>query len=1153
MEHQLKFIIGPSGSGKSETLFREVTELAKENPGKKYIILVPEQFTMATQKKIVEKHPRHAVANIDIVSFHRLCLKVFSELGVEDTEVLDDTGKSLILRKVIAEESRKLQVYRDKIHMHGFVEEMKSVISELYLYGIDSEEFERMQGLVSDRPMISAKLKDIGIIYQGFADYINGRYITKEELLKRFCYVVPDSQIIAKSEIYFDGFTGFTPVQNELVSLFLRYAPSVTVTVTAGAEELKHIRDGIRAGEIPVREQELFKMSKDMLNVLLAGYHKNHPDSDFSEILERTIFTPDSKNGRFASAPALEHLEKNLFRGFASQQPDNGAVKIMHFDMPSGEVEAVTNEIAYQVRTKKMRYRDFAIITGDMDGYGKLLADNLEMRGIPYFMDNKRSLILNPAVAFIRAILEVIDKDFSYESVFRFLKCGIPVLGDAEGIREQEQTDLLENYAVALGIRGYGRYKEPFKRKMKNMTDEELEVINGIRERFVSATEEIYEALHGKKLTVDTYCRRLYDFMVKFRIAVFLKAQAESFGKNHMQSLEKEYTQTYAHIINLMDQFVNLLGDEEMSLQEFREILDAGFEEIKVGIIPPGLDLVTVGDIERTRLEDIKVLFVLGANDGVIPNKSKKSSLLSQSDRQQLKNANVQLSPTIRESLFIQTFYLYLNLTKPSEQLMISYTESGTDGTILRPSYLIGEVKRLFRWEKESVRDCKAEGITEKEECTPDVYEKKLSSGAFALKYLAEQLNRNHISDMNDFEKELYSYFYRKPEYRERIRQIQKGIFFDNEPTSLGKLVAEQLNGDGMVRSVSRLERYAACAYAHFLNYSMKLKERERYEVNAADLGTIYHRCIELFSHKVMKSGMEFQEIEQEQRDRWIEECVSEVTADYGNTILQSSKRNEYLIRKIMTVCKKSAWAICEHLKRGKYKPQEFEFAFSQGRIDRIDTYEEDGKIYLKIIDYKTGKKKFDLSEAFDGLQMQLIFYLGEAVKVKRAISEGKEIVPAGTFYFQIKSPYVECSERIEDAELSQLLLKEYKMSGLVNDTKEAAIAMDEKLKTEKEKSQIIPLEEKELNQWVSSSGFNSDNMERMITYIDHQMDQFTDEILDGKIDKNPYRKGDKTPCTYCVYHSICNFDEREFDNHYRQLGKLSDPKEILKKLTWYR
>ena len=1135
MENKLRFILGASGSGKSEILFRELIEKSVKNPDKNYIIVVPEQFTLETQKKVVTMHKCTAVANIDIVSFNRLSFRVFEELGIGNPDILDDTGKSLILRKVIASESRNLNIYRDKVHMHGFVEEMKSVISELYMYGIGLEKYKEIKEQVKGNRLVTEKLNDIEVIYQGFHQYIQDKYITKEELLDRFCQVIPDSRIIRESELYFDGFTGFTPVQNRLIRLLLQYSKGITITVTAGQEIMEEIKAGIKQGNILVSEEELFKMSKETINTILNLYIEVFGKQGLEAVCRHSIFTGMQTVGRFQKNSVLEFLEKNLFRGTGKKQKNNGQLQVLRFDNPRSEVDYMTDYIAYQVRGG-MRYRDFAIISGDMEGYGKILSDALLIRDIPFFMDNKRSLILNPAVTFLRAILEVIDSDFSYESVFKFLKSGIEVL-------DIDMVDILENYVIACGIRGHKRYFNTFQAKKRRMSEEEYIRINEIREQFKDVTKDIYEAFKGKgkkeakKLTVREMTEQLYYFIERFHVADRLKEMEEAFNEEGELSLGKEYGQTFAYIIDLFDKIVSLLGDEEISLKEYREILEAGFEEIKVGVIPLGMDQVIVGDIERTRLNDIKVLMVLGVNDGVIPKHSKKSSLLSQSDRNYLKKKEIELSPTVRETIFIQKFYLYLNLTKPSRELLLSFADSGMNGSALRPSYLIGEIDRLYY------------EIDKKENTESIENYLKLSSKAFALKYLSEHLNRNKIGQMDDFIKELYSYFYQNKEYSDILAKVREGIFFDNNPTALSRRVAEQLAGNGMVKSVSRLEKYAACAYAHFMSYGLNLVEREKYQVSIADMGTLYHRCIELFSGEMTRQGYDFRKISEEERSKLVDACVEKITENYGNTVLKSTKRNEYLIRKIRAVCKKTVWAMCEHVKRGNFQPEDFEFAFREGRIDRLDTYEEDGKLYVKIIDYKSGNKKFDMSDVFNGLQLQLVYYMGEALKIKEGLLEGKEVIPAGTFYFHIKSPYIECSEKMEDEELKELLLKEYKMSGLVNDMRKPAIAMDNILENEKAESKIIPLKSKDLGSAVTASGLNGTNFRKMIVKVEKMMDSFTEEILEGKIDKNPYKKAGISPCNYCSYKSICNFDDREFQNNYKKLVKVSKAEQVIKEL----
>lgn len=1128
MKNKLRFIVGPSGSGKSEVLFHELIRKSMDHPEWNYLLLVPEQFTMETQKKMVMMHPRGAVANIDILSFNRLSFRVFEELGVRQLEILDDTGKSLILRKVIANECNNLSIYREKAHMHGFVEEMKSVISELYLYGVHTDRFDQIREQTKGHALIQEKLQDIAIVYNGFQKFIRDKYITKEELLDRLCHVIPDSALVRESEIYFDGFTGFTPVQNQVMKLLLQHGRKVTMTVTVGEEELENIAGGIGKGKMPVREEELFQMSKDTIRTMLELYEEVCGKKDFPLIAEDSLFLKGEK-GRFEHHPVLKHLERHLFRGDGQVCENDGSLQILKFDQPRQEVAYLTDYIAYLVREQGMRYRDFAIITGDMDNYGKILADHLNERNIPFFMDNKRSLILNPGVTFIRALLEMIDVNFTYESVFKFLKCGIHIM-------EEDEVDILDNYVLACGIRGFQSYEKPFQARRRKMSEEEYAQVEHIRQSFIEAVRDVTYNFRKKDLTVRDMTETLYRFIAGFHLADTLKTMEEEFLEEGEMSFGREYGQAYRYIIELFDKLVSLLGDEKMPLREYREILDAGFEEIKVGVIPLSLDQVLVGDIERTRLSQVKVLLVPGVNDGVIPKHSKKSSLLSQSDRNYLKKMELELSPTVRENIFIQKFYLYLNLTKPENGLVLTYSESSMDGSVLRPSYLIGEMKRLFEKTEEQ-----GEKVWRQE--------LRLSSKASALQYLSEHLDKYHLLEMEPFLKELYSYFYQDTEYQERLERVAKGVFFENNPSRLSRLVAEEIAGQGMVKSVSRLEKYAACAYAHFLTYSLQLARREKYEINMADMGILYHQCMELFSGEMIRKHYDFRTISQKEREELVDQCVEKITEHYGNTILKSSRRNEYLIRKMKQVCRRTVWALCEHVKRGDFTPENFEFSFKEGRIDRMDTYEKDGKIYVKIIDYKSGNKKFEMSDVFNGLQIQLVYYMGEALKLKEVLAEGKEIIPAGTFYFNIKSPYIECSEKITDEKLQELLLKEYKMSGLVNDMTEPAVAMDHILEEEKAESSIIPLKTKDLGSPVSASGLNATNFRKMIEKTEQLIDDFTEEILDGHIEKNPYKKGQICPCQYCSYHSICNFDEREFGNTYKKLVKISKPEDVIREL----
>lgn len=1119
----LKLILGSSGAGKTHYMYEEIIKKSIDNPEKNFIVVVPEQFTMATQKDIVERHPRHGVMNIDIVSFNRLAFRVFEELGINRLSVLDDTGKTLVLRHVIEENKDKLQLFADKIKYFGFIDEMKSSISELYQYGISPEELGSVIENMKSHRNTAMKLSDIQTVYEAFKEYIKNMsgddtvYITKEEVLSRLCDAVSRSEIIKNSEVYLDGFTGFTPVQNRLIRLLMSYSSGVNITLSISEEECVNLTD---TGFKEIKEHELFAMSKTTINQLMSMA------ADVKVQVKKPQIISMSQISRFKDNNVLAHIERSLFRYSKTDKIGcDDSFEIYSADNSMKEAMFAAEKIASMVMEGrgKLRYRDIAVVTGDLEGMKRNIARAFEKNGIPYFMDNKRSLIRNPFVNVIRSILEMADENFSYESVFSFLKNDMSPL-------DNEETDILENYVLGCGIKGYGEYTRPFTKKYKGISDEEFDKCQLIREKFVESVREFFD-MDIRNMKVAEISDSIRHFAEVHQLEQKLNEYCESFKEMGEHSLEAEYSQAFKLTMELFDKLDNLLGNEKLTLKEYRRLLDDGFDEIKVGIIPMVMDQIVVGDIQRTRLGHIKVLFVMGVNDGIIPSHGGKPGLLSQNDRMVLKNLDMELSPTVREEGFIQKFYLYLNLTKPSEKLIMTYSLSASDGTALRPSYLINVMSDMFS--NLHIKNC----ATQQREL--------MASKGGAFDRMAMKIKDYGSEDMDALWYELFVYFKRDDMYREALDRAIEGAFYLNNDSVLDKTVAKALYGDSLGHSVTRLEKYAACAYAHFLSYGLKLAERPVYEIKPVDIGNIFHEAIELFSKKIVEQNLDFNNITDEMRKNLVDEVVLQVTENYGGQVLKSSARNNYMIEKIRRVTDRSAWAILEHIKRGKFKPWEFEIKLREGRIDRVDRLENDSDIYVKVVDYKSGNTTFDPVEVENGLQLQLIYYMDSMIKREKAVNPGKNVEPGGAFYFNIKDPVIDYEESfLDDEQLSERLLSEYRMTGAVNSREEVITGLDTGLSESNKNSDIMRAKFSDIDvdmRVESSSGImSSENFEKLIERVKTKVGEMTNEILDGRIDINPYKKGQYSPCSYCKFQRVCAFDNRQFDNNYRKIGSTS-------------
>ena len=1068
----LQLILGSSGSGKSHRLYQDVINESVISPKDNFIVIVPEQFTMGTQAKIVQMHPRHGTFNVDIVSFPRLAYKVFEELGIKEKEILDDTGKSLIIRKILEDHKDELTVFKKNIDKPGFVEEIKSAISEMLQYGVSTENLSEVISKNDDRELFSHKLRDLSLVYSTFKRDIREKYIASEEILEVLCKIAPKSDILHDSIITLDGFTGFTPIQYRLIGILLEYCKKVTITLTIDSNERENVTDGI---------SELFYLSKNTIQRLYRLADERH-----IEVLP-PVKMDDKIPVRFGESKELTFLEKNIFRyndaGFPAKCE---SIRIYEGNMPKSEIAYVTGEIKRLVAENGYHYRDFAIVSADIETYGELAVNILAQNDIPSFLDYKRNVMGNAAVNFIRSALKIVEEDFSYESVFGFLKTGFVDIN-------QHDIDILDNYCVALGIRGFSKYNSLWIRKTKSMEASGLSMdyINSIREKVVSLLDGLRTAVKSCH-TVKDYCMALYEFMVFSDLERKLHIRAEIFAGANDFSRKGEYEQVYGKIIRLLDKFVALLGDEKMDFRQFNDILDAGFSEIKIGLIPQALDAVMIGDIERTRLENIKILFFVGVNDGIIPKHSGDGGLISETDKEIFKESNVELSMTEREKVFVQRFYLYLTMTKASNRLYLTYAKIRPDGNAGKMSYLLTGIRKLF----------------------PNlcIYTDESSQSVLRLVKI--------------------------PKCSMRWKFVEEKIDKD---------VAEKLYGDDYMTSISAVESYYACAFAHFITYGLRLSQREVYSIKATDIGTLYHDTLERVAYKINKENKSFTTLTDEDRLRIVTESVNEITTDYGNTILYSSKRNEYMITRLITMTDRTVWAVGKQLVKGKFNPTEFEKNFYladkvRGRIDRIDTYEDEENVYVKVVDYKTGDSDFDLLDTYYGLKIQLVTYMNAAVAMERKKHTDKNIIPAGMFYYNISNPFVDETDDAEKAILDKLRVK-----GVVNGDGAVVEMLDE---DRCGKSLVIPASFnkdgviKEAGNVLSGEGINL-----LSGHVDRLIDNSIKEITSGVIHARPYMQDKRTGCDYCSLRSLCGFNQKISECRYNGLQKYS-PKEIFEMIS---
>lgn len=1104
------FILGPSGSGKSTYIEDHIIKQSKDDPTHKQLLIVPDQFNMQTQLHLIEKHPDHAFSNIEVLSFSRLSHRILEEVGGEDIPVLDDTGKNLIIRHVAQTVRGELDVMGLGIDKPGYISEIKSALSEFLQYGYKPEDVFSLAGRIEGRPSLARKIHDLGVIFREFMKYKEDHFITREETLGLVCESLHKSEMIRNSYMYFDGFTGFTPIQENVIGALMRYALNITFSFTVGRESDTDRTPG---------EEDLFYLPLRAVDRIRKLAEDNRILCD-----EPCICVRETDNRMLAG------LEKNLFRyPYSPSEINDGSILIYKAADIHEEIRDTFSRVWDLIGEKGYKYSDIAIVTGDLASYADECRKIAGQFDIPVYLDYSRNIMSTNYAEFIISAYDVIRSDYTAESVIRHMRTLM-------GPLDRDETDELENFLLRTGIRGLSMYNRVWTLKAweKDSTEgtrkspeadfrheESFHRINSIREKVATH----FASLHNTK---QSQVRNLYDFLENAGIYEKLQVMSTWYKEQGEISSGLEYEQIYDKTMELLDQIESLCGDEITDIDEFAGVLEAGLGEIKVGVIPQERDQVIIGDIIRTRLMNVKALFLLGVNDCNIPGKVSSGGIISDVDREYLTGlGDVQLAPSPREQMFTQRMYLYMNMTKPSEHLFISYVVCDSGGKDMQPSYLIGNMLRLFP----QLTSLRSESTHSLEGMTMPVNLSRIrvTCSAFLRRYYEGDLDEKGIGFLSALCRTLVI-----RETGDLLLTMDRMTSLHFKDTYLPHELAEAIYGKTMQASVSRLERFCQCAYANFLNYGLIIRERPEYSFERRDLGNVYHKALEEFTDRLKREGMQWDGLTDEDADSWVDEIVEGIITTYSDTILLSSQRNIALGNRIRKVIRRSVDTIRYQVTQGEFIPMYFEKAFSDkrsarledgrryeyrlvGKIDRMDICKKDNSRYLRVVDYKSGNKDMSLSGLYYGFMLQLPVYLGQAIRAQ------KDAYPSGMLYYHIFNPTLEVKSEINLSQAHNELLKSMKMKGIVDSDAEVLRLMDKKL-CPGSSSDIIPAAlKKDAGVDSRSKAVDLEDLRLICEYALDKADQTVKDMVGGNISAVPATWGkNKLPCIYCDYADIC-------------------------------
>ncbi len=1117
-----RLLIGRAGTGKTQYCLEEIGQKQKQQKGR-FLLLVPEQYSSQAHRELMEQTQSKSILQAEVLDFRKLAYRVFQKRGLEKTTLLGDVGKSMTLRKILNQKKEELVYFKNSLNQQGFVDQLSATISELFQYRFtieDIKEYEKKQNLSQK---IKDKLFDLQLIMEEYEAFLKKEYISADEVLDLLANKLQAVQQWKDTEIWIDGFYSFTPQEYDVIGQMMRLAKDVTVTLTMD--------------DYTFHQQSVPMFNGFFEPFMTAKRLKEIASEQNCPMKEPVLFQKNQRTNK----EALLFLEKNYFRYYRKSTEATEGITLICAKDQYDEMTKIAEEMIFLAREKNIRYKEMAIVTNGLSQYEKSLKGILEEFEIPYFIDAKREIISHPLIEVIRSVLDVAAYHFHYEGMFRYLKTGFSLL-------TQSETDELENYVLAHGIKGQKWLKDTWEYGMQYKTPEQKEHINTLREKAILPLKELYEK-SKKKQTLLEWIKCVFAFLQTIEAAEKTMELAEN-----AESVERarEHQQIWSMLTELLEKGVELLGNEKMSIVEFSKIIEAGLEQSKMGVIPPTVDSVIVGDIERSRLPEVKVLFVLGANEGILPSPIEYGGVFSEGERNALLEQGAELAFGGKRKAFEEQYFIYRGLTKPSEALYISYCAGDLEGKPMRPSSVIARLKKLFPNLQERVY--------ENELC-------HMATAKTAIHFLGEEMRKHFLpqEDMQDLWKDAYSYYNTDLTWQKHIALLKKGLFAKEVAEGLSKKMVSRLYGKTVQCSVSKLEKFSACPFAFFAEYGLKAKQRKLYQLQIPDLGILFHEVMEYFSTELSNQNIDWKKLNQQQSDEIIEKAVEETAPKLSNQILFDTAGNRYLLQRLKRISKRAAWTLAQHMQMGDFKAYGAEIGFGlqqalppivieleegeklilNGKIDRVDILDKAGKRYVKIIDYKSGSKEFDYTDIFYGLQLQLLIYLDAFLENS---NEQEAIVkPGAVFYFRMQDPSIHIKKEMSAEEIYGALFRELRMSGLVLDNVEVIQGLDHIFESEQEgvlsentSSAIIPVS-------VKSNGIlketaqvaSEENYKRLMAFAKQKAKQAGEALLSGEIGPYPYRKKEQSYCDYCVYHSICRFDTASLESQYRLIQPI--------------
>ncbi|MEG2298232.1 MAG: PD-(D/E)XK nuclease family protein [Anaerovoracaceae bacterium] len=1047
------------------------TKYLFDNIKGKTLLLVPDQYTLQAERDAFNFLKTEGLIDLEVLSFGRLGNRVIAETGMTKP-LISKEGRHMLLTKILEDNDDRFIEYKGYKNNNGFIEMVNNMISEMKQFNTTPDTIKEYLDSKENHELLEKKLSDMAIVFEEYEKLIGDKYIDTEDLIDLVARRIENSKWLLGQDVWITGFDYFTEKNLKLIKALMNKCNNVNVILSYE------------------KGNSLFHIGWEMIEKL------RELDSDFALVDISTFEKVEASN-------TMKAIEEKIFDFTMKPSDIKENIVLVKAANPHGEAETAAEHVLHLVRDKGYKYNEITLVCNDLEGRGKICKRVFKDYGMDLFLDNKRDILYSPLVGLVLAVLDIILGKYRREDVIRYLKTGLV-------IKDDNLIEELENYVRTYKIRG-SLWKKAFVKGSSEYGEDLVNRVESLRVSVMATLEEFEKEFKGAKRVKDQ-AEAIYELLAyKLNIPAKLEELIREQLEDGMVENAEETAQVWNVFLGILRQQIELIGDEKLGINEYVKLITAGINSVEIGLLPPTIDGLVMGTIQRSRPGQSKAIVIVGANEGVLPGAIDDSGILNRDEKEALASKGLYQLESIR--LMEENLAIYRNLASSSNELFISCAAGDSEGNGLFPSTVFTSIKEMFP-NVPIIND-----IINRED-SKDLVVSRDSTFAHLVDNLQRSIEGEQLEEIWKY---VFEWFRGGKEF-----YLLDSLFKPGERvSSMGEDNADALYREEALKALSlspsRLEKFGKCPFAHFVQYGLKPKIRNDYEILPLDAGNLYHFVM----MKVAENLSSDKKKNYEEDSKWMKasndellDLVSKAVDLYAKDYREGILIDSYKTKWFKDVCFESVKMMVEHVRLGRIESMKFEEPFGRGKsikeivipggnkvviegiIDRIDILENQS---VKIVDYKSGADKFDETEMREGWKFQLFVYL------KAAIEEEKE--PAGAFYFHIKDGFVKADEiaiEVLEEKVKSKRESSFKMDGAFVGKDSIVQGIDSKLKivTNKKKAAMDEEEFKVL--------FNE---------VMDKVNQLANQLAEGDIRILPLKYKDKTPCGYCQYKGVCKFD----------------------------